>query len=120
MVRLLPVVVLLGSVVLFAGCSKDPHYQVTFEAKGTGTATEVSYLTPGSDQPNVEKSVSLPWKSSSVPEKPGRLRLDVTPAKGSQASCRIVVTGKEMAAKTGAVDQPVSCETVLTKLPDNR
>jgi hypothetical protein len=119
-VRLLPVAVLLGAVALSAGCSKDSHYEVIFEAKGAGAATEISYLSPGSDQPTVENNVSLPWQGGVVPSKPGRLRLDVTPAKGGQASCRIVVTRKEMVAKTGAVGQPVTCETVLTKLPDNR
>ena len=120
MVRPLLVAVLLGSVVLTAACSKDPHYEVIFEAKGAGTATEISYLSPGSDEPTVEKSVSLPWQTGVVPSKPGRLRVDVTPAKDGQATCRILVTRKETVAKTGAVGQPVSCETDLTKLPDNR
>jgi hypothetical protein len=111
--------VLLGAVLL-AGCSKGPDYEVIFEAEGAGAAREISYLTPGESTPTAVKDATLPWTAGRVPATPGRILLEVTPAKGATATCRIVVEKAEVAKQVGQPGQKVTCEKVLTELPPNR
>jgi len=81
-VRLLPVAVLLAP----SRCPRAvPRTPTTGDLRGEGAPArhEISYLSARQRPADVENNVTLPWQGGVVPSKPGRLRLDVTPAKGA-------------------------------------
>jgi hypothetical protein len=101
-----------------AGCSReDKHFEVLLDVDGGGRATQVAYAIPGATSPTTAKDVQLPWHLGAVPEALGAARIDVVPAKGVAAHCRITVNHRQLADASGQPGAPVHCAADITKYP---
>jgi hypothetical protein len=114
--RVLIGAVTVSALALASGCSSGPELKdVSFELTGDSDATaNVTRTLPdetgtGGGDTHVAKfdAVKLPWKSN-VRQDKSTVVLVGTPTKGA-LTCRITVAGQEVAKKTGAPGQPVTC-----------
>jgi hypothetical protein len=113
--RILIVAATVATLGLATGCSgpqlKDVRFELTGDADATANVTRTlpDSTGTGSGDTNAAKfdAVKLPWKND-VRQDKSTVALTATPTKGA-LTCRIIVAGKEVAKKTSAPGQPVTC-----------
>jgi hypothetical protein len=118
--RVLTATALLGSLVLAAGCNREPaNYEVFAEVTGADGAVvdTVTITTPGK-APWQEDEKALPLKLGyvieSVDAKKGDFTVTAKPTKG-KLTCKIIVEKKEVKKVEGTAGEAVTCAAKITQ-----
>ncbi len=120
MFRVVTAAALLGSLVLTAGCNREPaNYEVITKITGSDGAvvTDVAHDLPGGT-PEAEKPTDLPftrgWVIDAEDIGKGDVKVTATPTKGT-LTCEIVIEKKVANKVEGKDGQPVTCSAKITK-----